>query len=113
MVKVSLGTPLRPPILQTRAHSSAVTGCTDSREYLTSAMSLSFGSALTAASVTGFGTGFTRLHVDRHEHALLVGRVRIGFLDDLDDADDLLLVAGVIEEGEIALLHLLQVPRAP
>src|ERR1700688_424918 len=46
-----------PPILQTIFHSSAVTGCTDRRPYLTSAMSLSFASALTAASVTGFGSG--------------------------------------------------------
>ena len=30
-----------PPILQTIFHSSAVTGCTDSREYFTSAMSAS------------------------------------------------------------------------
>src|SRR5438128_10019399 len=52
-------TPATPPILQTKAHSWAVTGCTDNREYLTSAISLSFGSALTAASVTGLGTGFT------------------------------------------------------
>src|SRR5215813_8826174 len=51
--------PVRPAILHTKAHSWAVTGCTDNREYLTSAISLSFGSALTAASVTGLGTGFT------------------------------------------------------
>ena len=36
-----------------------MTGCTDSLEYFTSAMSLSFGSALIAASVTGFGSGST------------------------------------------------------
>src|SRR5215475_11614651 len=52
-------TPVSPAILQTKVHSWAVTGCTDNREYLTSAISLSFGSAFTAASVTGFGTGFT------------------------------------------------------
>src|SRR5262245_28608637 len=52
-------TPVRPAILHTKAHCCAVTGCTDSREYLTSAISLSFGSAFTAASVTGLGTGFT------------------------------------------------------
>ena len=38
--------PFTPPILQTSFHSSAVTGCTDSREYFISAMSLSFGSCL-------------------------------------------------------------------
>src|ERR1700733_14196987 len=42
-----------PPILQTYFHSSAVTGCTDSREYFTSAMAESFLSALIAAIVTG------------------------------------------------------------
>src|SRR5262245_17163963 len=50
---------LSPAILHTSFHSWAVTGCTERREYLTSAISLSFGSALTAASVTGLGTGFT------------------------------------------------------
>src|SRR5580704_2729917 len=50
-----------------------------------------------------------RLDVDRHEHALLVGRIRIGLADHLDDADDLLLVAGVIEEREVAFLHRLEV----
>jgi hypothetical protein len=38
-----------PPVLQTIFHSSAVTVCTDSREYFASAMSASFLSALTAA----------------------------------------------------------------
>ena len=62
-------------------------------------MSLSFGSALTAASVTGFGSGSTRLVVDRDPGlALLGGRVGIVLADHLADADDLLLVAGVIEE---------------
>src|SRR5580693_6909446 len=51
--------PFMPPILQTIFHSSAVTGCTDRRPYFTSAMPLSFGSALIAASVTGFGSGST------------------------------------------------------
>jgi hypothetical protein len=37
------------PILQTIFHSSAVTVCTDSREYFASAMSASFLSALIAA----------------------------------------------------------------
>jgi hypothetical protein len=46
-----------PPILQTSFHSSAVTGCTDSREYFTSAMLASFLSALIAAIVTAFEDG--------------------------------------------------------
>ena len=46
-----------PPISHTSFHSLAVTGCTDKRPYFTSAISCNRGSALTAASVTGFGTG--------------------------------------------------------
>src|SRR5437868_15348797 len=57
LIVVSLFHHFIPPILQTIFHSSAVTGCTDRREYFTSAISLSFGSALIAASVTGFGNG--------------------------------------------------------
>src|SRR4029079_15320412 len=51
----------RPPILQTSFHSASVTGCTDSREYFTSAMSLSFGSALIAASATRLWRALGRL----------------------------------------------------
>ena len=50
-----------PPILQTIFHSSAVTGCTDSREYFTSAMSANFLSALIAAIVTGVFSGLSAL----------------------------------------------------
>src|SRR5882724_3878060 len=50
-----------PPILQTIFHSSAVTGCTDSREYFTSAMLASFLSALIAAMVTGVDSGLSAL----------------------------------------------------
>src|SRR5581483_8236940 len=53
------GQPFRPPILQTKFHSVSLTGCTDRRPYFTSAMFLSFGSALIAESVTGFGNGFS------------------------------------------------------
>src|SRR6516165_7479826 len=52
-------TPFSPPMAQTIRHSSAVTGWTDSRAYLVSAMSLSRGSDFTVASVTGFGKGLT------------------------------------------------------
>jgi hypothetical protein len=47
--------------LQTSFHSSAVTGCTDRREYFTSAMSASFLSALIAAIVTGVFNGLSAL----------------------------------------------------
>src|SRR3981189_174378 len=50
-----------PPTLQTIFHSSAVTGCTDSREYFTSAMSLKRLSALIAAIVTGVFNGLSAL----------------------------------------------------
>src|SRR5436190_22973810 len=50
-----------PPILQTAFHSSAVTGCTDRREYFTSAMAANFLSALIAAIVTAFGNGLSAL----------------------------------------------------
>jgi len=41
-----------PPSSQMIFHSSSVTGCTDSRMQVTSAISLSRGSFLTSASVT-------------------------------------------------------------
>src|SRR5262249_34223113 len=46
-----------------------------------------------------------RLDVDGDENALLVRWVAVAFADDFDDADDLLLLAGVIEERVLALLH--------
>src|SRR5262245_30713094 len=45
------------------------------------------------------------LEVDRDRLAFLVGRVGIGGLDDLGDADDLLALAGMVEEGTIADFH--------
>src|SRR6266568_424442 len=50
-----------------------------------------------------------RPHVDRAKHRGIVGRVRIGFPDHLDDADDLLLVPGVIEKRVIAEPHRFEV----
>src|SRR5450759_4898932 len=55
------GRPHIPPILQTIFHSSAVTGCTDSREYFTRAISASRLSALIAAIVTGVFNGLSAL----------------------------------------------------
>src|ERR1044071_224154 len=46
-----------PPIRHTIFHSSAVTGCTERREYFSNAMSLSFGTVFTSAIVTGFLNG--------------------------------------------------------
>src|SRR5487761_1896067 len=50
-----------------------------------------------------------RLDVDADEFSGLVGGIGIGLLDDLSDADDLLALVGVIEEGAVALLHLHEV----
>src|SRR5579864_7818026 len=41
--------------------------------------------------------------------ALAGGRIRIGLAENFADADDLLLVAGMIEEELVALLHLLEI----
>src|SRR5262249_55503561 len=51
-----------------------------------------------------------RLDVDREKHALLVGGIVIALADHLGDADDLLLLASVIEQRALALLHLLEIP---
>ncbi len=50
-----------PPILQTMSHSASVTGCTERRKDFTSDIFASFGSALTWARLTGFGSGLTAL----------------------------------------------------
>src|SRR5580698_5553815 len=60
-----------PPILQTYFHSSAVTGCTDSREYFTSAIAASFLSALIAAIVTGVFRGLSALMSTQTNFSLL------------------------------------------
>ena len=63
-------------------------------------------SALTAASVTGVFSGYCAItSVAATKTLLLVGRIGIVLLDHLADADDLLLLAGVIEEDAVALLH--------
>src|SRR5439155_20885310 len=50
-----------PPSFKIYFHSSDVTGCTERREYFTSTMSLSLGSALISASVTGRARSLTAL----------------------------------------------------
>src|SRR5262249_10854188 len=50
-----------------------------------------------------------RLDGDREKHALLGGGIVIAFAHPLADADDLLLLAGVIEERVFALLHRLEI----
>ena len=90
---------------QTSAHSAAVTGCTDRRELLTSTILASFGLALAAASDTGFGMSAHGAHVDAFPDARIVLGILMGERRHLHDADDLLVIAGVIEEGEVAELH--------
>ncbi len=46
---------LTPPLAQMRFHSETLTGCTERRVFFTSIISANFLSALTSASVTGFG----------------------------------------------------------
>ena len=94
-----------PPMRQTSAHSSAVTGCTERRELMTSTILASFGLALAASSVTGFGTGataFTSTHSHLPLSSLAIG---MGERDHLQDADDLLALVRVIEEAQVAELH--------
>jgi hypothetical protein len=71
-----------PPILQTIFHSSAVTGCTDSREYFTSAISASFLSALIAAIVTsvfrGFGSSGVAYEMEPLETIVLLKSIENG-----------------------------------
>ena len=62
-----------PPILQTIFHSSAVTGCTESREYFTSAISVSRLSALIAAIVTGVFSGLSALISTQTNFSAFVG----------------------------------------
>src|SRR5262249_4865896 len=49
--------------------------------------------------------------VDETELSRLVRRVLAVFADDLNDADNPLLIARMIEEAEIALLHFLHIFR--
>ena len=72
-------------------------------------MSLSFGSALIAASVTGLGTGPTAFTSTATQPSSLRRRIREMLADHLDDADDILAFAGMIEKGAVAFLHLHQI----
>ena len=93
----------------TSFHSSAVTGWTESRAVLTSAMAASFGLALAAARLTGLGmsqTARTSTHFQMPVSSVGVG---MGGGAHLDHADDLLVLARVIEEAEVAQLHGLHV----
>src|SRR5262249_58100069 len=49
-----------------------------------------------------------RLDVHGSKHRGIVGGIRIGFADHLDDANDLLLLAGMVEERVIAEPHRLE-----
>ena len=99
-----------PPIRQMLFHSASVTGWTDNRELLTSTISFRRGSARTAASGTGFGIGATALTSTATQGSpALAVEIRMVLADDLDDADDLPGIAGVKEEGSIALLHFCQI----
>src|SRR5690606_316196 len=51
----------KPPIFRIAFHSSAVTGCTERREFFTSTMSANAFSAFSVASFTGVFNGSTAL----------------------------------------------------
>ena len=94
-----------PPMRHTSFHSSGRTGWTESREVRTSAMSASFGLALAAARVTGLRHIAHGAHVDALPGARVVLGVGMRRRAHLDDADDLLALARVIEKAEVAQLH--------
>src|SRR5690606_11245052 len=48
-----------PPILHTMAHSCGLTGCTESRELLTSTISANSGTVLISSRVTGLSKALT------------------------------------------------------
>ena len=74
-------------------------------------MSFSFASDFMVASVTGFGSGLSALVFTATQGSLFAGgRVGERFTNYFADADDLFLVAGVIEKELVALLHLLEMP---
>ena len=90
---------------QTSFHSSGVTGCTDSRPRLTSAISASFGLALIVFERRRVRHVLDGADVDAFP-ALVVGRgVVMRQRADLGDADDVEPLVGVVEEAEVADLH--------
>ena len=90
---------LTPPIAQMIFHSSAVTGCTDRREFLTSTMSWRARlSALMSSSVTGFGTSGAR-DVDAVPGVDLGGRIPVRKLHTSTMPTIALLFVRVIEEA--------------
>src|SRR4030095_11103082 len=94
-------------------HSASETGWTDRRENLTSAMRARRRSALICARLTGVGSFRTAATSTAGPGGRGgVGRVRMRLRDHLDDADDRALLARVVEERLLALLHGAQVvPR--
>jgi hypothetical protein len=84
----------RPPILQTSAHSSSVTGCTDRRMDVTRLMRDSAGVAFTCFSDTGLGKALTAFRSTRTHGS-----------PGADDADDLQPLVGMVEEPLIPRLH--------
>ena len=74
-------------------HSSAETGCTESRELLTSTMSFSDLVALISASVTGFFTSLTAATSTHSQMPVPSVEFRMRFGHHLDHADDAPLFA--------------------
>ena len=103
--------PQSPPILQTSFHSAAVTGCTDSRDIFDQRHVLELRLCLDRFERhrrLGSGSRAAKSTTTQGSPGL-GGRIGIVLAHHLDDADDLLADIGMIEEGEVALLHLHQV----
>ena len=92
-------------------HSVSLTGQTDRRDWRSSAMPASSGTRFISASETGLLHRHHRGDIDHSELAARVGRIGIERAHDLDDADDLLALVRVVEEGAVALFHRAQIVR--
>ena len=90
---------------QTSFHSAGVTGCTESRPSRTSAISESFGFALTSLERRRVRHIAHGADVDALPARIVGGGVGVGKRADLGDADDVQPLVGMVEEAEIADLH--------
>ena len=99
----------KPPSARMMSHSRSLTGCTESRAFVTSAMFAKRGSVLMASRLTGFFNASPARTSNRPKFPARIGRIGIIGFDDFDDANDLLAFARVIKEGLLANPHRHQV----
>ena len=102
---------------QTSRHSAARhrLGICDSREFTTSINFAELRVLLDRDQRHRFWQGFDRAHVDALPRAGIVLGIGMGERGHFQNADDLALIARVIEEAEVAKLHstVLLVARQP